>query len=232
WFAANFHSRFGKHWEFSEEELYLKDTLVAYRTAADAAAQIQAAFRERSLKLRTKAVQQSNPEDAARTIIAAMKIQNAFRNFETRRKMAAAARIQHRFRTWKIRRDFLNLRRQAIKIQAVFRGFHARKHYRKIIWSVGVLEKVVLRWRLKRKGLRGLQVHPMEAVKDPTQESDGEEDFFQASRKQAEDRVERSVIRVQAMFRSKRAQEEYQRMKLEHNIATLEYGLLDRDGDM
>lgn len=80
-----------------------------------------------------------------------------------------------------------------------------------------MLEKAVLRWRLKRKGLRGLQVDPIEANGDEKQESDTEEDFYRNSRKQAEERVERSVVRVQAMFRSKKAQQEYRRMKLTHN---------------
>ena len=101
----------------SEEELYLKDTLAAYRTAADAAARIQAAFRENSLKQKTKAVQYSITEAEARGIIAALKIQHAFRNYETKKKIQAAARIQYRFRTWKMRQEFLSLRRQAIKIQ-------------------------------------------------------------------------------------------------------------------
>ncbi|XP_073276940.1 calmodulin-binding transcription activator 5-like isoform X1 [Primulina huaijiensis] len=208
---------------FSEEESYLKDTLAAYRTAADAAARIQAAFREHSFKVRTKEVQSSNPEIEARNIVAAMRIQHAYRNYETRKKISAAARIQYRFRTWKMRKDFLNLRRQTIKIQAVFRAFQARMQYRKIVWSVGIFEKAVLRWRLKRKGFRGLQVQPDETPEDPNRGNDVEEGFFQASRKQAEERVERSVVRVQAMFRSRRAQEEYRRMKLAHNQATLEY---------
>ncbi|GMP57038.1 hypothetical protein CsSME_00021291 [Camellia sinensis var. sinensis] len=217
----------------SKEELYLKDTLAAYRTAADAAARIQAAFREHSFKLRAKAIEFSNPENEARSIIAAMKIQHAFRNYESRKTMAAAARIQHRFRTWKTRREFLNMRCQVIKIQAVFRGFQVRKQYRKITWSVGVLEKAILRWRMKRRGFRGFQVLPAEAANDPMQESDVEEDFFRASRKQAEQRVERSVVRVQAMFRSKKAQQEYQMMKLAHNQARLEYeGLVSPDIDM
>lgn len=208
---------------FNEEEMYLKDTLTAYRTAADAAARIQAAFREHSFKVQTQVVEASNPEIEARTIVAAMKIQHAFRNYENRKKIVAAARIQYRFRTWKIRKDFLNMRRQAMKIQAIFRGFQARRQYRKVCWSVGVLEKAILRWRLKRKGFRGLQVQPAENPEDPTQDSDVEEDFFKASRKQAEERVERSVVRVQAMFRSRQAQEEYRRMKLECSKATLEY---------
>lgn len=218
---------------FTEEETCLKDTLAAYRTAADAAARIQAAFREQSLKLQRDAIQLSNPEDEARNIIAAMKIQHAFRNHETRKKILAAARIQHRFQTWKIRRDFLNLRRQTIRIQAIFRGFQVRKQYRKIIFAVGVLEKVILRWRLKRKGFRGLQVSPGEVAVDVEQNNVAEEDFFKVSRKQAEERVERSVVRVQAMFRSKRAQEDYQKMKLAHHRATLKYeGLVNPDTDM
>ncbi|KAG6575104.1 Calmodulin-binding transcription activator 5, partial [Cucurbita argyrosperma subsp. sororia] len=205
----------------SEEQMYMKETLAAYRTAADAAARIQAAFREHSLKQRTDAIELSTPEAEARGIIAAMKIQHAFRNFETRKKMAAAARIQYRFRTWKIRKDFLNMRRQTIRIQAAFRGFQVRRQYRKIVWSVGIVEKAILRWRLKRKGFRGLQVAPAEVTED--QETGMEEDFYRVSQKQAEERVERAVIRVQAMFRSKKVQEEYRRMKLTHAEAALEY---------
>ncbi|KAL1152043.1 hypothetical protein V6Z11_A09G081300 [Gossypium hirsutum] len=207
----------------NEDELYLKESLAAYRTAADAAARIQNAFRAHSLKIRTKAIESSTPEDEARSIVAAMKIQHAFRNFETKRKMAAAARIQYRFRTWKIRKEFLNMRHQATKIQAAFRGLLVRRQYRKITWSVGVLEKAILRWRLKRRGLRGLQINTVDTVTEQRPESDTEEDFYRTSRKQAEQRVEKAVVRVQAMFRSKKAQEDYRRMKLAYDQAMLEY---------
>ncbi|XP_043721611.1 calmodulin-binding transcription activator 5-like isoform X2 [Telopea speciosissima] len=212
----------------SEDELCLKDTLAAYRTAADAAARIQSAFRENSLKLQTKAVQLSNPENEARTIVAALRIQHAFRHYEMRKRMAAVARIQHGFRTWKIRKEFLNMRRQAIKIQAVFRGFQVRKQYHKIIWSVGIFEKAILRWRKKRRGFRGLQVQVAEAPGvNQSQESDVE-DFVRIGRKQVEERMQRSVVRVQALFRSKQAQMEYRKMKLAHSQAALEYeGHLD-----
>lgn len=216
--------------DISEEELYLKDTLAAYRTAADAAGRIQTAFREHSFKLRAKAVEETSPEDEARSIVAAMKIQHAFRKFETRKQMAAAARIQYRFRTWKIRKDFLNMRRQAIKIQSIFRGYQVRRSYTKIVWSVGILEKAILRWRLRKKGFRGLQVSPTETKDENSKEESEMEAFFRAGRKQAEDRTVRAVVRVQAMFRSKQAQQEYRRMKLTHNAAQLEYeGLISPD---
>lgn len=94
-----------------------------------------------------------------------------------------------------------------------------RRQYCKIVWSVGVLEKAILRWRLKRKGFRGLQVAPTEVAEQ--QESDAVEDFYHVSQKQAEERVERAVVRVQALFRSKKAQEEYRRMKLTYDEAAV-----------
>jgi len=101
----------------TDDQQNLKDTLAAYRTAAEAAARIQAAFREHNLKLRTDRVMSSNPEAEARKIVAAMKIQHAFRNHETKKMMRAAARIQGTFRTWKIRKEFLLMRHHAVKIQ-------------------------------------------------------------------------------------------------------------------
>ncbi|CAN8231881.1 unnamed protein product [Cochlearia groenlandica] len=201
----------------NEEEQSLKDTLAAYRTAAEAAARIQGAFREHELKVRSSAVRFASKEEEAKNIIAAMKIQHAFRNHEARRKIAAAARIQYRFQTWKMRREFLNMRKKAIQIQAAFRGFQVRRQYQKITWSVGVLEKAILRWRLKRRGFRGLQVSQSEE-----EEKEGN-DFYKTSQKQAEERLERSVVKVQAMFRSKKAQQDYRRMKLAHEEAQVEY---------
>ncbi|XP_068659934.1 calmodulin-binding transcription activator 5-like [Aristolochia californica] len=211
-----------------DDELCVKDSLAAYRTAADAAARIQAAFREQTLKLKTKAAELEKTEVEATGIIAALKIQHAFRNYSTRKRMAAAARIQFRFHTWKIRKDFLNMRRQTIRIQAAFRGHLVRRQYKKILWSVGVLEKAILRWRLKRKGLRGLQTEQIGCA-EVMPEKNGVEDFYHISQKHATERIERSVIRVQAMFRSNQAQKEYRRMKLVYDQAKLEYdGLFDQ----
>nr|GFC10675.1 calmodulin-binding transcription activator 6-like [Tanacetum cinerariifolium] len=64
-----------------------------------------------------------------------------------------------------------------------------------------MLEKTIIRWRLGRKGFRGLRVAPTkDDEEDEKQENIREESFFQASRKQAKERVERLVVRVQAMF--------------------------------
>lgn len=101
----------------SEQELCLKDSLAAYRNAADAADRIQAAFRERALKLKTKAVQLVEPELEAKAIVAALRIQHAYRSHNRRIMLKAAARIQGHFRTWQARRNFLNMRKQVIKIQ-------------------------------------------------------------------------------------------------------------------
>lgn len=89
------------------------------------------------------------------------------------------------------------------------------------MWSVGVLEKVILRWRLRRKGFRGLQITTDEAVEEQRQDTYVEEAYYISSRKQAEERVEKAVIRVQSMFRSKKAQQEYRRMKLAYDLATV-----------
>ncbi|CAN8324717.1 unnamed protein product [Cochlearia groenlandica] len=212
----------------NEEEQSLKDTLAAYRTAAEAAARIQGAFREHELKVRSSAVRFTSKEEEAKNIIAAMRIQHAFRDYEIRRKIAAAARIQYRFQTWKMRREFLNLRKKAIRIQAAYRGFQVRRKYQKITWSVGVLEKAILRWRMKRKGFRGLKVSQPEEDKEG---SDTADDFYKTSQKQAEERLERSVVRVQSMFRSKKAQIDYRRMKLAHEDAQVEYdGMKELEG--
>ncbi|KAL6862149.1 hypothetical protein ACP4OV_016798 [Aristida adscensionis] len=208
----------------SEQELCLKESLAAYRNAADAASNIQAALRERTLKLQTKAIQMANPEIEASEIVAAMKIQHAFRNYNRKKVMRAAARIQSHFRTWKLRRNFMNMRRQAIKIQAAYRGHQVRRQYRKVIWSVGVVEKAILRWRKKRKGLRGIATGmPIAMTTDTEPASTAEEDYYQVSRQQAEDRLNRSVVRVQALFRSYRAQQEYRRMKFAHEEAKVEF---------
>jgi hypothetical protein len=108
---------------------------------------------------------------------------------------------------------------EVFQVQAAFRRFQVRKQYLKILWSVGIFEKAILRWRLKRRGFRGLRGNPIEAYPDQRQAGDTVEDFYLASQKQAEEHIQRSVEQVQVMILSKTAQQEYRRMKMTHDQA-------------
>lgn len=85
------------------------------------------------------------------------------------------------------------------------RGYQVRKHY-KVIWAVGILDKVVLRWRRKGAGLRGfrqeMDVHEHE-----------DEDILKVFRKQKVDvEIEKAVSRVLSMVDSPDARDQYHRM--------------------
>ena len=71
--------------------------------------------------------------------------------------------------------------------------------------------------QLQIKMFIGVQVSQAEAKENPL--GDAEEYFYNTSQKQAEERLKRYVVLVQAMFRSKQAQEDYMRMKLTHEEA-------------
>ncbi|AQK98289.1 Calmodulin-binding transcription activator 2 [Zea mays] len=53
-------------------------------------------------------------------------------------------RIQNKFRGWKGRKEFMLIRQKIVKIPAHVRGHQVRKNYRKVVWSVGIVEKVIL----------------------------------------------------------------------------------------
>lgn len=95
------------------DQMFLKN---ANRRSADGAMYIQAEFREHVLK-DIKEFQFSDPEAEARKIVAAMKIQHAFRNYKTRMMAVAATHVQHAFHAWKIREESLKIRQQTVKIQ-------------------------------------------------------------------------------------------------------------------
>lgn len=101
------------------------------------------------------------------------------------------------------------------------RGHQVRKHYRKIIWSVGIVEKVILRWRRRGAGLRGFR--PTEnAVTESTSSSSGnvtqnrpaenDYDFLQEGRKQTEERLQKALARVKSMVQYPDARDQYQRI--------------------
>ncbi|KAI7731228.1 hypothetical protein M8C21_014805, partial [Ambrosia artemisiifolia] len=118
---------------------------------------------------------------------------------------AAAVCIQNKFRSWKGRKDFLIMRQRIVKIQAHVRGHQVRKNYKKIIWSVGILDKVILRWRRKGSGLRGFKPEGVEAKEE-------DDDFFKQGRKQTEQRLQKALARVKSMAQYPEARDQYSRL--------------------
>ncbi|XWS63886.1 hypothetical protein CRYUN_Cryun06bG0139700 [Craigia yunnanensis] len=196
----------------SEDQLSLKDTLAAVRNAAHAAARIQNAFRTHSFRKR----QQKEIAATAASVDEYGISSDEIRGLSTMSKLAfgnprdynsAALSIQKKFRGWKGHKDFLALRQKVVKIQAHVRGYQVRKNYKVICWAVGVLDKVVLRWRRKGVGLRGFRNEP-----EPIDESE-DEDIFKVFRKQKVDEaVDEAVSRVLSMVDSPDARQQYRRM--------------------
>lgn len=89
--------------------------------------------------------------------------------------------------------------------QAHVRGYQVRKHYR-VLWAVGILDKVVLRWRRKGVGLRGFK--PEIEINE-----NEDEDILKVFRKQKVDvEIKEAVSRVLSMVKSPDARDQYHRM--------------------
>ncbi|XP_049364623.1 calmodulin-binding transcription activator 3-like isoform X2 [Solanum verrucosum] len=192
----------------------LKDSLAAVRNATQAAARIHQVFRVQSFQ-RKQLIEHGGSEfglsDERALSLLAMKTNRAGQHDEPH---AAAVRIQNKFRSWKGRRDFLLIRQRIIKIQAHVRGHQVRNKYKNIIWSVGILEKVILRWRRKGSGLRGFKPEaPTEGSNmqdQPVQEDDY--DFLKQGRKQTEERLQKALERVKSMVQYPEARDQYRRL--------------------
>lgn len=93
------------------------------------------------------------------------------------------------------------------------RGHQVRKNYKKLVWSVGIMEKVILRWRRKRPGLRGFRVE--KTIEDESSENKRSDDyeFLSVGRKQKFAGVEKALARVQSMSRHPEAREQYMRLQ-------------------
>lgn len=91
-----------------------------------------------------------------------------------------------------------------------------RKHYRKIIWSVGIVEKIILRWRRKGAGLRGFR--STEGATEGRSSNliqnkpEDDYDFLQQGRKQTEERLQKALARVKSMAQYPDARDQYQRI--------------------
>lgn len=202
----------------SEDQLSLQDSLAAVRNATLAVARIQATFRAFSFRKKQEADKQKKDEygisgEQFLSIIAAKKPHKSIQNSGEELHSAAIC-IQQKFRAWKGRKDFLLFRQHVVKIQAHVRGHQVRKNYKKIVWSVGIVEKAILRWRRKGRGLRGFyQVTPLQNKNEYTvSNSDGDSDFLKVGRKQTEAGLEKALARVQSMVKSPEARDQYRRL--------------------
>ncbi|KAJ4835921.1 hypothetical protein Tsubulata_026522 [Turnera subulata] len=208
----------------SEEQVSLKDTLAAVRNAAQAAARIQAAFRAHSFRKRQQKEVIASDAKVDEYGISSGDIQAlsefsklAFRN--AHEYNSAALSIQKKYRGWKGRKDFLAFKQNVVKIQALVRGYQVRKHYKVICWAVGILDKVVLRWRRKGAGLRGFRNET-----ECTDESE-DEDILKVFRKQKVDgALAEAVSRVLSMVDSPDARQQYHRMLERFRQAKAELG--------
>ncbi|XP_048232625.1 calmodulin-binding transcription activator 3 isoform X2 [Ricinus communis] len=193
----------------------LKDSLAAVCNATQAAARIHQVFRVQSFQ--KKQLKEFGDDkfgishEHALSLIA-VKANKQGQNDEP--VHAAAIRIQNKFRSWKGRKEFLIIRQRIVKIQAHVRGHQVRKNYRKIVWSVGIVEKVILRWRRKRSGLRGFKSEALTEgpSKKDTISKEEDDDFFKEGRKQTEARSQIALARVKSMHQNREARDQYCRL--------------------
>uniref|UniRef100_A0ACD5UK92 Uncharacterized protein n=1 Tax=Avena sativa TaxID=4498 RepID=A0ACD5UK92_AVESA len=192
-----------------------KDSLSAVRKSTLAASRIFQAFRVESFH-RKKVVEYGDDDcglSDERTL-SLVSLKNA-KSGQNDMPHSAAVRIQNKFRGWKGRKEFMIIRQKIIKIQAHVRGHQVRRNYRKVVWSVGIVEKVILRWRRKGRGLRGFQ--PEKQIEGPSQiqpaKEEDEYDYLKDGRKQAEGRLQRSLDRVKSMTQYPEAREQYSRLQ-------------------
>ncbi|KAK9134272.1 hypothetical protein Syun_013602 [Stephania yunnanensis] len=195
-------------------DLSLKDSLTAVSNASLAAARIHQVFRVQSFQ-KKQLVEYGDEKfgmsDERALSLISIKSQRPGQHDEP---VAAAIRIQNKFRGWKGRKEFMILRQRVVKIQALVRGHQVRKHYRKIIWSVGIVEKAILRWRRKGCGLRGFR--PDALIEGTSRQSgpsnDDDYDFLKEGRKQTEERFQKALARVKSMVQYPEARDQYRRI--------------------
>ncbi|THU68886.1 hypothetical protein C4D60_Mb08t08580 [Musa balbisiana] len=195
----------------TENQLSLKDSLEAVRNATQAAARIQAAFRAYSFRKKQQADIVRGIYDMSQTHIygfsVASQMHKTILGFRDHKFVKAAVSIQKNYRCWKKHKEFLQLRSNVVKIQSHFRAHLARKKYKEFLRSVGVLEKIMLRWYRRGVGLRGFRAEPKPIVEEE------EDDIIKVFRKQKVDKaLDEALSRVISVVESPEAREQYRRM--------------------
>ncbi|OEL37238.1 Calmodulin-binding transcription activator 1 [Dichanthelium oligosanthes] len=193
----------------------LEGSLSAVRKSTQAAARIFQAFRVESFH-RKKVVEYGDDDCGLsdEQTLSLISLKNVKPGQHDTHLHSAAVHIQNKFRGWKGRKEFMIIRQRIVKLQAHVRGHQVRKNYRKVVWSVGIVEKVILRWRRKSRGLRGFRLEKQ--LEDPSQiqpaKAEDEYDFLHDGRRQAEARLQRSLDRVHSMSQYPEAREQYHRL--------------------
>ncbi|XP_012703194.1 calmodulin-binding transcription activator 4 isoform X2 [Setaria italica] len=219
----------------TEDELSMKDSLAAVRNAAQAAARIQNAFRAFSFRKRQQKTARLRDEygmtqEDIDELAAASRLYHQAHASSGQFYDKAAVSIQKKYKGWKGRKHFLNMRRNAVKIQAHVRGHQVRKKYRTIVSTVSVLEKVILRWRRKGHGLRGFRAEQQPMVGAVEDDDEEDDDFYDDEavkvfrRQKVDQAVKEAVSRVLSMVDSTEARMQYRRMLEEFRHATAELG--------
>ncbi|PON81899.1 Notch [Trema orientale] len=195
------------------DSLSLKDSLTAVRNATQAADRITQIYRMQSFEKRqlNEYGDDGLSDERALSLLAAKSSKGGASDGLA---YSAAVQIQKKYRGWKKRKEFLIIRQRIVKIQAHVRGHQVRKQYRAITWSVGILEKVILRWRRKGSGLRGFRHDAVN--KEPNLPSmplkEDDYDFFKEGRKQTEERLQKALTRVKSMVQYPEGRAQYRRV--------------------
>lgn len=87
------------------------------------------------------------------------------------------------------------------------RGHQVRKKYKELLWTVSILEKIILRWRRKGDGLRGFR-GDLESIDEA--EDDDVLKVFQKQKVHAV--IEEAVSRVLSMIECPDARHQYRRI--------------------
>lgn len=92
------------------------------------------------------------------------------------------------------------------------RGHQVRKQYKKVVWSVSIVEKAILRWRRKGAGLRGFRAENTTTCIEGKVGATDEYDFLRLGRRQKVAGVEKALARVQSMARHPEGRDQYMRL--------------------
>ncbi|XP_024011817.1 calmodulin-binding transcription activator 1 isoform X3 [Eutrema salsugineum] len=205
------------------ETLSLKDSLTAVRNATQAADRLHQVFRMQSFQRKQLTEFGNDDENDISNELAVSFASSTIKNpgHSDVSVHSAATHIQKNYRGWKKRKEFLLIRQRVVKIQAHVRGHQVRKQYKPIVWSVGLLEKIILRWRRKGSGLRGfkrnavaktVEPEPPVSVVCPKIPEEDDYDFLEKGRKQTEERLQKALTRVKSMVQYPEARDQYRRL--------------------